>query len=58
VQELGARPGRAVSAYYGYLKGVDNRLALKHVPEVVPRNDTDAGARGPWVWAALNFVEI
>ncbi|GAB4816143.1 hypothetical protein N2152v2_003189 [Parachlorella kessleri] len=45
-EQLGARPGRAVSAYYGYLKGVDNKLALKHVPEVVPRNDTDAGAGG------------
>lgn len=41
--ELGVRPGRAVSAFYGYLKGVNNKLALKHVPEVLPRNDTDAG---------------
>lgn len=41
--ELGAAPGRGVSAFYGYLKGVANALALKHVPGVLPRNDTDAG---------------
>ena len=38
--------GWAVSAYFGYLKGVSNELALKHVPYVVPRNDTLAGPRG------------
>ena len=38
--------GTAISAYYGYLKGVDNALALKHVPEVPPRNDTLAGPYG------------
>ena len=35
-----------MSAYFGYLKGVSNELALKHVPYVVPRNDTLAGPRG------------
>jgi hypothetical protein len=38
--------GWAVSAYFGYLKGVSNELALKHVPYVVPRNDTLAGPSG------------
>ena len=42
----GARPGRAVSAYFGYMKGVNNKLALKHIPEVLPRNDTLAGPKG------------
>ena len=45
-EELGARKGQAISAFYGYLKGVNNELALKHVPEVEPRNDTLAGPRG------------
>ena len=45
-EELGARKGLAVSAFYGYLKGVNNELAIKHVPEVVPRNDTLAGPLG------------
>ncbi|EIE24386.1 hypothetical protein COCSUDRAFT_40799 [Coccomyxa subellipsoidea C-169] len=36
----------AVSAYFGYLKGVKNELALKHVPYVEPRNDTLAGPEG------------
>ena len=57
-EELGARKGLAVSAFYGYLKGVNNELALKHVPEVAPRNDTLAGpygrrgaqARQPYTW--------
>lgn len=35
-----------MSAYFGYLKGVSNELALKHVPYVVPRNDTLAGPHG------------
>ena len=46
VQEAGAKPGRAVSAFFGYMKGVKNELAMKHVPEVVPRNDTLAGPKG------------
>ncbi len=42
----GAQPGRAVSAYFSYMKGVSNRLALKHIPEVTPHNDTLAGPAG------------
>ena len=38
--------GWAVSAFFGYLKGVNNELALKHVPEVLPRNDSLAGPVG------------
>ncbi|BDA42986.1 Peptidyl serine alpha-galactosyltransferase [Coccomyxa sp. Obi] len=45
-EQMGVSPGWAVSAYFGYLKGVSNELALKHVPYVVPRNDTLAGPRG------------
>lgn len=45
-EEAGARPGRAVSAFFGYMKGVKNNLAMKHVPWVLPRNDTLAGPRG------------
>jgi len=45
-QELGAKKGLAISAFYGYLEGVSNALALKHVPEVLPRNDTLAGPKG------------
>lgn len=43
---LGAQKGWAVAAYYGYMKGVNNALALKHIPEVAPRNDTLAGPHG------------
>ncbi len=42
----GAKPGRAVSAFFSYMKGVSNRLALKHIPEVTPHNDTLAGPSG------------
>ncbi|GAB4815655.1 hypothetical protein N2152v2_002701 [Parachlorella kessleri] len=45
-EELGAKPGWAVAAYFGYMKGTDNQLALTHVPEVIPRNDTLAGRKG------------
>ena len=38
--------GWAVSAFFGYLKGVNNELALKHVPHVQPRNDSLAGPIG------------
>lgn len=44
--QVGAKPGRAVSAYFGYMKGVNNKLALKHVPEVEPRKDNLAGPPG------------
>lgn len=45
-EELGAKPGWAVAAFFGYMKGTDNQLALTHVPEIVPRNDTLAGRKG------------
>ena len=35
-----------MSAFFGYLKGVQNELALKHIPHVKPRNDTLAGPVG------------
>ena len=35
-----------MSAFFGYLKGVGNELAMKHVPQVKPRNDTLAGPVG------------
>ena len=38
--------GWGVSAFYGYLQGVNNELALKHVPHVAPRNDSLAGPVG------------
>lgn len=44
--ESGAKPGWAVAAFFGYMKGVNNKLALKHVPEVLPRNDSLAGPIG------------
>ena len=34
MQDVGSKPGRAVSAYFGYMKGVKNQLAMKHIPEV------------------------
>jgi hypothetical protein len=55
-EELGARKGQAVSAFYGYLKGVNNELALKHVPEIEPRNDTLAGPLGRRGDQARNLV--
>lgn len=39
-------PGWAVSGFYGYLKGVSNELALRHVPRIEPRRDTLAGPLG------------
>lgn len=35
-----------MSAFFGYLKGVANELALKHVPHVQPRNESLAGPKG------------
>lgn len=39
-------PGRAAAAGYHFMHGVYNELATRHVPEVVPRNDTLAGPVG------------
>lgn len=44
--KMGATLGRPVSARYGYLTGVSNALAKKHIPTVEPRNDTDGGVVG------------
>ena len=35
-----------MSGFYGYLKGVSNELALRHVPRIEPRRDTLAGPLG------------
>lgn len=43
---LGAGPGWAISAFFTYMKGVSNELAMRHVPQVIPRNDTLAGQPG------------
>lgn len=44
-QSFNAEQGWAVSADYTYMIGVTNELAVRHIPEVAPRNDTLAG---PW----------
>ena len=38
--------GWAVSGFYGYLKGVQNELADKYLPNIAPRNDSLAGPQG------------
>lgn len=38
--------GWAVGARYDYMIGVDNDLAVRHIPEIPPRNDTLAGPFG------------
>ena len=43
---LGAGPGWAISAFFTYLKGVSNELAMRHVPNVKPREDNLAGPPG------------
>ena len=43
---LGAGPGWAISAFFTYMKGVSNELAMRHVPHVVPRTDNLAGQPG------------
>lgn len=51
--------GWAVSAFYGYLQGVNNDLALKHVPHVIPRKDNlagPAGRRGDQVCTLRSFI--
>ena len=35
-----------MSGFYGYLKGVNNELADKYLPNVSPRNDSLAGPMG------------
>ena len=41
--ELNCERGRPFSSFFGYLKGVSNELAVKHLPDVAPRNDTAGG---------------
>ena len=43
---LGVHRGYARSSEFGYMKGCCNELALHHIPEVLPRNDTLAGPYG------------
>ena len=43
---LGAGPGWAISAFFTYMKGVSNELAMRHVPHVLPRTDNLAGQPG------------
>ncbi len=38
--------GWAVSGFYGYLKGVNNEMAEKYLPNIPPRNDSLAGPEG------------
>lgn len=45
-EEHGAKRGLAVSAFFGYMIGVANELAEKHIPEVLPREDSLAGPVG------------
>ena len=35
-----------MSGFYGYLKGVQNEMADKYLPNVAPRNDSLAGPQG------------
>lgn len=46
VEDLQPRRGLAVGARYTYLIGVNNELATRHIPQVLPRNDTLAGPFG------------
>ena len=44
--EMNCQRGRPISAYYGYLEGTNNDLAKRHIPNILPRNNTDGGQ--PW----------
>ncbi len=46
VEWMGPRKGLAVGARYTYMIGVNNELAVRHIPHVAPRNDTLAGPYG------------
>jgi peptidyl serine alpha-galactosyltransferase len=41
--EMDCVRGHPIAAFYGYLKGVSNDLAVRHIPDVPPRNDTNGG---------------
>lgn len=46
VEWMTPRKGLAVGARYTYMIGVNNELAVRHIPHVAPRNDTLAGPYG------------
>ena len=46
LQDMGAARGMAVSAFFDYMHGVHNELALRYVADIAPRNDTLAGENG------------
>jgi hypothetical protein len=46
VEEMHPSPGWAIGARYTYMIGVNNELAMRHVPEIEPRHDTLAGPDG------------
>eukprot|EP00798_Chlamydomonas_sp_ICE-L_P028050 gene28050-31152_t len=46
VEEMHPAQGLAIGAKYAYMIGVNNELAIRHIPEVAPRNDTLAGPVG------------
>ncbi|CAD7697177.1 unnamed protein product [Ostreobium quekettii] len=43
---LGLTDGWSAGWYYNYLMGTENELAMTHVPDVAPRNDTYGGPVG------------
>lgn len=45
-EEHGAAKGVAISAFFGYMIGVANELADKHIPDIHPREDSLAGPVG------------
>jgi hypothetical protein len=48
VEVMKPKPKLAVGARYTYMIGVNNGMALRHVPEIAPRNDTLAGPVRDW----------
>ena len=46
VEDMGPRKGLAIGARYTYMIGVNNELAVRHIPHIAPRNDTLAGPYG------------
>eukprot|EP00195_Chlamydomonas_chlamydogama_P017790 CAMPEP_0202892052 /NCGR_PEP_ID=MMETSP1392-20130828/1901_1 /ASSEMBLY_ACC=CAM_ASM_000868 /TAXON_ID=225041 /ORGANISM="Chlamydomonas chlamydogama, Strain SAG 11-48b" /LENGTH=613 /DNA_ID=CAMNT_0049575927 /DNA_START=352 /DNA_END=2193 /DNA_ORIENTATION=- len=46
VELMQPKPHLAIGARYTYMIGVANELAVRHIPEIAPRNDTLAGPLG------------
>lgn len=46
VLEIVCVRGHPIAAFYGYLIGATNELAVRHIPNVAPRNDTTGGQPG------------